>query len=125
MLQDILIFGGAATIALWGVAHIVPTRSVVAGFGALSTDNRRILTMEWIAEGLTLCFIGALAFCVSVYAGTHDPVSILVYRVCAVMLLVMAGLSALTGARTSVVPMRICPFVKGAVAIAFVAGSLL
>jgi hypothetical protein len=37
----------------WGVAHIVPTRVVAAGFEPISPDNRRILIMEWIAEGIT------------------------------------------------------------------------
>ncbi|GAG39002.1 unnamed protein product, partial [marine sediment metagenome] len=26
----------------------------------LSSDNKKILTMEWMAEGLTLCFLGVL-----------------------------------------------------------------
>jgi hypothetical protein len=35
-----------------------PTRAVAAGFEPVSLDNRRILVMEWIAEGVTLIFIG-------------------------------------------------------------------
>ena len=58
MISDILLYTGAIIIFLWGVAHIVPTKSVVSGFGTISEDNKRIITMEWIAEGLTLCFIG-------------------------------------------------------------------
>jgi hypothetical protein len=78
----LIIFGGAI-ILIWGTAHIFPTRSVVAGFGDLAPDNRRILTMEWIAEGMTLMFLG-----------------------------VLATLSAATGARTKSLPMRLCPLVK-------------
>jgi len=78
------------------VAHIVPTKSVVSGFGALSEDNKRIITMEWIAEGLTLCFIGLLVLLTTILAGSQNPVSIIVFRISAVMLIVMAGLSLFT-----------------------------
>jgi len=41
------------------------------------------------------------------------------------MLLVMGGLMALTGARTTIVPIKICPFVKTAVAVLLFLGSVL
>jgi hypothetical protein len=53
MTASILLYIGSVIIILWGVAHIIPTKSVVAGFGSLSIDNFRIITMEWVAEGLT------------------------------------------------------------------------
>ena len=46
-----------------------------------------------------------------------------VYWMSAAMLVTMAGVSALTGARTSVLPMKLCPFIKTGVAAAFVLGS--
>jgi hypothetical protein len=55
-----LIYLGAAILFVWGVAHIIPTRNVVAGFGPLSEDNRINITMEWVAEGLALAFVGGL-----------------------------------------------------------------
>jgi hypothetical protein len=125
MVKDLLLYAGSIVVILWGIAHIVPTRPVVKGFGPISEDNRRIITMEWIAEGLTLCFIGALVLCVSIWAGRQNPISILVYRLCALMLLLMAGLTALTGARTAILPIRICPLVKASVAVLFFLGSLL
>ncbi len=60
MLCQILVYAGSGIIFLWGVGHIIPTRSVVRDFGEISKDNRLIITMEWIAEGMTLCFIGIL-----------------------------------------------------------------
>ncbi len=57
-----LFYTGSAVIFLWGVGHLIPTPGIVKGFGPLSEDNRRIITMEWIAEGMTLCFIGVLVF---------------------------------------------------------------
>lgn len=53
---------GSAIPILWGVAHIIPTKVVVAGLGPLSPDIRRILTMEWVAEGLALVSLGAFLF---------------------------------------------------------------
>jgi len=122
---DILLYVGSAIIFVWGIAHIVPTRSVVKGFGEISEDNTKIITMEWAAEGITLCFIGVLVLLVTAIGGSQGAVSALVYRISAGMLVVMAVWTALTGARTSVIPIKICPFVKTAVAILFVLGSLL
>ncbi len=125
MPSQILLYAGSIGITIWGAAHIAPTKPVVAGFGELSEDNKRIVTMEWVAEGLTLCFIGMLTLVVTILAGPEDAVSTIVYRASAVMLIVMAGWSALTGARTSILPMKICPYVKTAVAVLFILGSVL
>ncbi len=125
MLQNILLFSGAGIVTIWGIAHIIPTRSVVKGFGELSEDNRRIITMEWVAEGLTLVFIGTLVFLVTLLGGPPDPVSVLVTRVCALMLLTMAAWTAVTGGRTAIVPIKICPLVKSIVAVLFFLGTIL
>jgi len=80
--------------------------------------------MEWVAEGLTLVFIGALTALAAVVGGVRAPVPVLVCRSCAVMLLVMAAWSLLTGARTSVLPMKLCPAVKTAVAALYIIATL-
>jgi hypothetical protein len=125
MASDVLAYLGTTVITVWGIAHIAPTRGVVAGFGAISQDNRRIILMEWAAEGLTLVFIGLLVLIITALHGSDDPVSLSVYRISAVMLLVMAVWTLLTGARTSIVPIKICPAVKTAVAALFLVGSVL
>jgi len=125
MINDIMLYTGSIVITLWGIAHIVPTRSVVNGFGSISEDNKRIITMEWIAEGLTLCFIGLLVLFITVLGGSQNPASIIVYRISALMLLIMASLSLFTGARTSIVPIKICPLVKTIVAVLFLLGVYL
>jgi hypothetical protein len=125
MIIDILLYVGAGVITLWGIAHIVPIKSVVNGFGQISQDNRRIITMEWVAEGLALCFIGLLVLFVTLWGGSQNSVSIIVYRTSAAMLVVMAILTASTGARTSILPIKICPAVKIAVAILFILGTVL
>jgi hypothetical protein len=123
MINDILLYGGAGVIFVWGAAHVAPTRGVVAGFGELSPDNKRIITMEWIAEGLTLCFVGVLVAATTLWAG--GGAGRVVYVASAAFLVVLAGLSWSTGARTKILPMRLCPYVKTAVAAALVAGTFL
>ncbi len=125
MINHVLLYVGSAIITVWGIAHLAPTRSIVRGFGELSRDNRLTITMEWIAEGLTMCFIGCLVFFVTLFGGIGNYVTVLVIRLCALMLIIMAVLSLLTGARTSIVPMKICPVVKTVTAILFLLGSYL
>jgi hypothetical protein len=125
MLNDILLYIGSGIIIVWGIAHIAPTKGVIAGFGDISADNLRIITMGWIAEGLTFCFIGALVLLTTLLGWSQEYVSIIVYRASAVMLVVLAVLSQLTGARTAVLPMRLCPYVKTVVAVLFFLGSTL
>lgn len=125
MKSKVLLYIGSIVIFLWGVSHIIPTPGVVEGFGSITRDNQLIITMEWVAEGLTLCFIGALVFYVTIQAKPSDPVAVIVYRAAALMLLVMAIWTGLTGARTAIIPIKLCPIVKTIVASLFIAGSLL
>lgn len=118
-----VIYIGSAVIFLWGAGHIVATRSVIAGFGELTADNRRILTMEWIAEGLTLCFLGVLPGLMAISGGLASPQGRTILYAAASMLFVLAGLSAATGAKTSIGPMKACPVVKTIVAALYVAGA--
>jgi hypothetical protein len=39
------------------------------------------------------------------------------------MLVVLAGITALTGSRTTVLPMKMCPFIAAGGAVLFVLGS--
>ncbi len=124
-MQSILLYIGSSIIFLWGVGHLFPTKNIVNGFGELSKDNKNIITMEWIAEGLTLIFLGLLVFLFNItfgatYLGTH-----LTARICAGMLIVMAILSAFTGARTTVIPMKLCPYIKSTVAIIYVVATVI
>lgn len=124
MTNRILLYVGSIIAIFWGVAHIVPTKAVVDGFGPISEENKHIITMEWIAEGFALCFIGLLVLLATILGGPQNPVSIILYRMSALMLVAMAVLTALTGARTSIIPIKICPFVKTIVAILFLLASL-
>ena len=125
MVNNILLYTGSILITLWGIAHIIPTKAIVSGFGPISEDNKKIITMESIAEGLTLCFVGLLVLLITIWGGSQSPVSILVYRISTVMLIAMAVLTLLTGARTAILPYKICPVVKITVAILLFLGSAL
>jgi len=37
----------------WGAAHLAPTPAEAASIGHISLENRRILIMQWMAEGIT------------------------------------------------------------------------
>jgi hypothetical protein len=113
MTSDLVPYIGSSVIVVWGIAHIILTGRVVKGYEPISVENRRIVTMEWVAEGLTLVFIGLLVlFARHFYGGCP-----LTYPATAVMLLVMAAWTALTGGRTSVTFLKISPVVETIVAI--------
>ena len=120
MVKEVFLYTGAAAIFFWGVAHIaIPTKNIIDGFRPLSEDNERILKMEWIMEGLTLGFIGALVSCMTFMQGADDAAAVIVYRASGIMLVVMAGVSMFTGARTSILPMKLCPAIFTLIAMLF------
>jgi hypothetical protein len=123
-MNEVLIYIGSAIIILWGIAHLIPAKNIVKGFGDISADNKKVLAMEILAEGLTLIFLGVLPLLITL-ANAGDSDAAIVYLTCALMLLAMALLTLLTGARTSVIWYKICPAVKTAAAVLFVLGSVL
>ena len=98
--MSLLLASIASAIAvIWGIAHLIPTHNVIVGFGDLSKDNRLVITQEWIAEGVTLIFLGILVGVVTVIGWVSSPVVAIVYTLAAAILLIMTMLTALTGAR--------------------------
>ena len=124
-MADALVYVAGAALVLWGAAHIAPTRSVANSFGDISSDNRRILVMEWIAEGVTHISIGALVIMIAAVEGSTDPTAELVYRVLAAVLIALAALTIFTGARTPVVWFKVCPFILGGAALLLVVETVL
>ncbi len=121
----ILAYLAGTVVALWGVAHAVPTRQVLAGFAPVTADNRRILLQEWLAEAFTMWGVAALVLTVTAAGGTGSDVRAWVYRIAAGLLIALAALTALTGARTAVIWFKICPFLLAGSAILLVTASLL
>ena len=124
-MNETLLYIGSIVIILWGIAHIIPTKAIVNGFGEISEDNRKVLTMELIAEGLTLIFLGVLPLLVTLSVGIQDRTAGIVYLACAMMLLVMAVLTGMTGARTSTIWYKLCPAIKTVVAVLFILSRIL
>lgn len=124
MIDHVMLYLGAALTAVWGIAHLFPTASVVRGFGAISTDNQRIITMEWIVEGVSLIFIGALVACVT-FIDPSATVSKAVFTVSALGLFVLALVSLFTGFKVNFLPFKLCPFIFSASALLILVGGLL
>lgn len=108
----ILLYVASSMTALWGIAHLLATRGVVAGFGDLTPDNRRIITMEWIVEGVVLIAIAAFVVVATAIEPTA-PVSSAVYAVAIGTLITLAVVSLFTGFRVEFLPFRLCPFIFG------------
>ena len=121
----LLAYLAGAIVAVWGVAHAVPTRQVLAGFAPISTDNQRIVAQEWLAEAFTMWGIAALVIVVTALGGTDTGARAWVYRVAAGLLVALGTLTALTGARTPVVWFKVCPVLLAGSAALLVAASLL
>ena len=124
MAQSIFLYTGSILILLWGIAHLFALKPVVKGFGELSRDNRLILTMEWLVEGLIFCFIGVLVLLITALTGSQQTTNKIVYLSSAAILLIFSVLSLLTGARTKEIPFKICPVIKTITTILFIIGSL-
>jgi hypothetical protein len=122
-MADAFVYVAGTVLVAWGAAHIFATRPVAVSFGEISTDNQRILVMEWIAEGVSHVSIGVLVILLAALEGSGDPAVSLAYRVLAGALVALAALTTVTGARTPVVWFKICPFVLVSAAALLLAAS--
>ena len=84
-MSSTLAYTASAIVALWGLAHTIPTRRVLAGFEPITTDNRRVVLQERLAEALAMWGYAALVITVTV-----TPV--VWFKICPV---VMVGSAAL------------------------------
>lgn len=108
-MREVLAYVAAGLVGLWGVAHAVPTRQVVAGFGPITVDNRRVILQEWLAEAVTMWGLAATVIAATMVGWAESAVTVAVYRVVAGLLVALAVLTGLTGARTPVVWFKVCP----------------
>jgi len=109
-MDSVLLYIGGALPALWGLAHLFPTRNIVKGFGPISEDNKHIITMEWIIEGIALIYLGALVIAITAI----DPAAVisrLVYLFSIMCLLVLAVVSLFTGFKIKFPVFKMCPFI--------------
>ena len=119
-----LAYAAAALVAIWGVAHAIPTRRVITGFGPISADNRRVIQQEWLAEAFTMWGTAAIVIAATASGGAAGA-SDWVYRTAAALLVALGALTALTGARTGVVWFKICPALMACCAAMLLSASLI
>jgi hypothetical protein len=124
MINQILLYAGAAFVAFWGIAHLFPTRNVVAGFGDISEDNKNIITMEWIIEGVTMIFIGVLVTTVTFMDHIH-PISFSVYLITFAGLNTLSAVTLFTGFKVNFLPFKLCPVILTTSSILILLGILL
>ena len=110
MMGKILIYTGAMLPLIWGISHLFPTKSVVQGFGDISQDNKYIIVMEWLIEGIALIFVGVLIVIVTILDPT-STISIAIYIVSSCFLVILAIVSLFTGFRIDFIPFRLCPII--------------
>jgi hypothetical protein len=119
-----ILYVAAALISIWGIAHLFATKGVVEGFGDITLDNKRIITMEWIVEGVAL--VSTAAFVVAATVIQSDAaVSSAVYAVAIGTLVVLAVVSLFTGFKVAFLPFKLCPFVFGTSAVLIAWGAWL
>ncbi len=124
MSNHILLYVGSALPLLWGIAHLFPTGSVVEGFGDISLENKRIIMMEWIIEGVALIFIGFLVASVT-HLDYTSSISRTIYWLSFAMLNTLSLVSVFTGFRVGFLPFKLCPFIFTTSSILIVLGAYL
>ncbi len=122
MAGDILIYIGSFIVFGWGAAHLFPTRNVVGSFGEISPDNRYIITMECIIEGISLIFIGFLVAFVTYIDSTNIILSS-IYWISFGMLNILSVVSLFTGFKNSFIMFKLCPFIFSGSSLLIVIGS--
>ncbi len=121
-MNQIVLYIASALTGFWGIAHLFATKGVVAGFGDITTDNKHIITMEWIVEGVAL--ISTATFIAVVTAIQPEAViSRAVYAVAIGTLIVLAVVSLFTGFKVAFLPFRLCPLIFGVSAAMIVWGG--
>jgi len=124
-MSEILAYIAATLIALWSVAHSVPTRQVVDGFMPVTQENRYVILQEWLAEAFTMWGLAGILVAATVTGSSDSDVRAAVYFAVAALLTALAVLTATTGARTSVIWFKIRPVLLSSSAIILVVAGLL
>ena len=121
---DFLAYAAGILVGLWGIAHAIPTTRVAAGFQPITVDNKRVLIQEWLAESFTMWGLATIVIGATAIGADGDSGVAWVYRAVAGLLLALAILTSLTGARTPVIWFKICPMLLGTSAMLLVIASI-
>ena len=120
MKKKLINLSGILTL-LWGIAHLFPTSGVVSDFGDISVDNKLIITMEWIVEGITLIFLGVLTIVIT-RIENESKLARNIYFLIILMLFSLAILSFFTGFHVDFLPFKLCPVIFSVSAILILVG---
>lgn len=108
MPNNLLYYLGGMIPLFMGIVHFFPTKSVINGLGNISTDNRLIIAMEWIIEGVMLIFVGIIIIGVTTLGPTNN-VGIFIYMSSIIVLLCLSTISFFTGRKVNKLPIKISP----------------
>ena len=95
-MATILASAAAAIVALWGIAHAIPTGQVLVGFRPITQNNRRVVLQEWLAEAFTMWGLAAVIATMTLVDGAEAHASQWIYRVVAGLLIALAVLTTLS-----------------------------
>ena len=125
IVDDYLFLAGGLISIVWGVAHLIPTLAIIKMFGAISEENKRVLAMSWIAEGISLIFIGAIVCLTVGIAGTENDATRVVTWSASAAMFSFVVVNLFTGFKTSIAPIKACVFVDGLAGLVFLIGSII
>ena len=123
-MKNKLLYTGGILTFLWGISHLFPTANIVRDFGNISFDNKMIITMEWIIEGMSLIFLGILTVIVTMI-DSKGRLSRVVYISIAGMLIALSVLSLFTGFRVNFIVFKFCPVIFMTSAVLILVGNQL
>lgn len=124
MTGTVLLYIGALLVFGWGAAHLFPTKNIVRDFRDISPDNKLIITMEWITEGVALIFIGVLIALVT-FIDKFSTIANAVYWVVFGVLNVLSLVSVFTGFKHPFITFKLCPFIFSGSSLLIIIGNLL
>ncbi len=122
MTSLVLLIIGAALPIVWGTVHFFPIKNVVKDFGDISEDNKNILKMEWIMEGIALIFNGLFVITMVLFVPEEWAAS-LVYILASAMLIVMTIVTLFTGFKVNFLPYKLCVPIFLSAAILYILGG--
>lgn len=88
--------------------------------GEIAGDNNKIVTMEWIVEGVSIILIGFLVITVTYIAGAEKVGSRIVFLSSGVMLLILTLWSLSKISMKSTKSMKACLVIKSIVALVYI-----
>ena len=120
MSTEFLLYAGSILIIIWGIAHLIPTKSMLKVIGEISGDNNKIVSMEWVVEGVYIILIGLYVIVVTYVAGPEKVGSRIVYISSGLMLIIMTLWSLSKISKKSTKTMKACLFIKSAVGLIYI-----